>query len=84
MDTDQCAGYASTEKEPAYGHEHAVCHGHDEPARRRELACHATAHAANDDWNEARTHGDHAVRLAAEVGSTRQHRRLASFLAAVR
>ena len=34
------------------------------------------AHAVNGDRDEARIHTDHAARLAAQVGSTRQRRRL--------
>ncbi|MGH3926763.1 MAG: hypothetical protein ACRDTT_28525, partial [Pseudonocardiaceae bacterium] len=52
-----------------------------ETALRVDLA---TALAASGDRDEARDHADHAARLAAQVGSARQHRRLASFLAAVR
>jgi tetratricopeptide (TPR) repeat protein len=36
----------------------------------------ATAHAANGDHDEARTHADHAAQLATQVGSTRQRRRI--------
>ncbi|MGH3548502.1 MAG: hypothetical protein ACRDQU_10420 [Pseudonocardiaceae bacterium] len=44
----------------------------------------ATAHAANGDHDEARTHANHAARLAAQVGSTRQRRRITTLLSAVR
>ncbi|MGH3855295.1 MAG: hypothetical protein ACRDR6_17730 [Pseudonocardiaceae bacterium] len=43
----------------------------------------ATALAANGDQDGARDHADRAARLAAEVGSTRQRRRITSFLAAI-
>lgn len=46
---------------------------------RAETALHvdlATAHAANGDRDEARTHADRAGTLARELGSTRQRRRL--------
>ncbi len=51
-----------------------------ETALRVDLA---TAHAANGDRDEARTHADHAAQLAAQVGSARQRRRLASLSIAV-
>ncbi len=52
-----------------------------EAALRVDLA---TAHAADGDRDEAREQANHATRLAAQVGSTRQHRRLASLLTTVR
>ncbi len=51
-----------------------------ETALRVDLA---TAHAANGDRDEARDHAAHAAQLAAQVGSARQRRRLASLQAAV-
>ena len=54
---------------------------------RAEAALHvdlATAFAATGDRTEARYHADYAARLATQVGSTRQRRRLATHLAAVR
>jgi tetratricopeptide (TPR) repeat protein len=51
-----------------------------ETALRVDLA---TALVASGDRDEARNHADHAVRLAAQVGSTRQRRRIATLLAAV-
>lgn len=44
-----------------------------ETALRVDLA---TALTATGDRDEACTHGDHAARLAAQVGSARQHRRI--------
>ena len=52
-----------------------------ETALRVDLA---TAHAANGDHDEARTHIDHALQLATQVGSARQRRRIAALLAKVR
>ena len=52
-----------------------------ETALRVDLA---TAHAANGDRDEARTHSDHAAQLAAQVGSARQSRRIKTLLATVR
>ncbi|MGH3888190.1 MAG: hypothetical protein ACRDSZ_16770 [Pseudonocardiaceae bacterium] len=52
-----------------------------ETALRVDLAI---AHAANGDRDEARDQADHAVRLATQVGSTRQHRRIKTLLATVR
>lgn len=49
-----------------------------ETALRVDLA---TAMAANGDRDEARTHADHAARLAAQVGSARQRRRITNLLA---
>jgi hypothetical protein len=43
----------------------------------------ATALAANGDQDEARTHADHATRLATQVGSARLRRRSATLLAAL-
>ena len=43
----------------------------------------ATAHAANGDRDEARTHADHAAQLATQVGSARQRRRITTLRAAV-
>ncbi len=51
-----------------------------ETALRVDLA---TAHAASGDRDEARDHADHAALLAAQVGSARQRRRLASLRATV-
>jgi hypothetical protein len=51
-----------------------------ETALRVDLA---TALAANDDRDEARTHADHAAQLAAQVGSARQRRRVTTLLATV-
>ena len=53
---------------------------------RAEAALHvdlATAHAANGERGEARTHADHAAQLATQLGSTRQRRRITTLLAAV-
>jgi hypothetical protein len=44
----------------------------------------ATALAATGDRDEARTHAHHADRLAAQVGSARQRRRVRTLLATVR
>ncbi len=44
----------------------------------------AIAHTADGDRDEARTHADHAARLAAQVGSTRQRRRITTLLTKVR
>jgi hypothetical protein len=52
-----------------------------ETALRVDLA---TALAAGDNQNEARTHADQARSLAAELGSKRQHRRLKTLAAALR
>ncbi|MGH7686870.1 MAG: hypothetical protein ACREN2_08650 [Candidatus Dormibacteria bacterium] len=52
-----------------------------ETALRVDLA---TALAATGDRDEARTHADHAARLAAHLGSVRQRRRITTLLAAVR
>jgi hypothetical protein len=52
-----------------------------ETALRVDLA---TALAAGDNQNEARTHADQARALAAELGSKRQHRRLKTLAAALR
>jgi hypothetical protein len=43
----------------------------------------ATALAANGDRDEAHTHADHAARLAAQLGSARQRRRVTILLATV-
>jgi tetratricopeptide (TPR) repeat protein len=51
-----------------------------ETALRVDLA---TALAANGDRDEARTYADHAVRLATQVGSARQRRRITTLLASV-
>jgi len=51
-----------------------------ETALRVDLA---TAFTATSDRDEARTHADHAARLAAQVGSVRQRRRLTTILVAV-
>ncbi|MGH8881230.1 MAG: hypothetical protein ACRD0P_28420, partial [Stackebrandtia sp.] len=51
-----------------------------ETALRVDLA---TALAANGDRDEARSHADHAARLAAQVGSTRQRRRITALLGTV-
>jgi hypothetical protein len=51
-----------------------------ETALRVDLA---TAHAANGDQDEARTHAHHAALLAAQVGSARQRRRISTLLPAV-
>jgi hypothetical protein len=54
---------------------------------RAETALHvdlATALAATGEVAEARTHVDHAIRLAAQVGSARQRRRVKTLLATVR
>lgn len=51
-----------------------------ETALRIDLA---TALATSGDRDEARDHADHAARLAAQVGSTRQRHRLASLLATI-
>ena len=51
-----------------------------ETALRVDLA---TALAAIADRDGARTHTDHALRLAAQVGSVRQSRRVRTLLAAV-
>ncbi|MGH3846652.1 MAG: hypothetical protein ACRDS0_35320 [Pseudonocardiaceae bacterium] len=51
-----------------------------ETALRVDLA---TALAANGDRDEARSHADHAARLAVQVGSTRQRRRIITLLATV-
>ena len=53
---------------------------------RAETALHvdlATAHAANGDRDEARTHADQATQLAAQVGSARQRRRITTLLTAL-
>ncbi len=53
---------------------------------RAETALHvdlATAHAAIGDRDEARSHINHAVRLAAQVGSARQRQRITTLLAAM-
>jgi tetratricopeptide (TPR) repeat protein len=52
-----------------------------ETALRVDLA---TALAAGDNLNEARTHADRARALAAELGSKRQHRRLKTLAASLR
>jgi tetratricopeptide (TPR) repeat protein len=52
-----------------------------ETALRVDLA---TALAATGEVGEARIQADHAVRLAAQVGSARQHRRVKTLLATVR
>ncbi|MDQ2880081.1 MAG: hypothetical protein M3Y48_02200 [Actinomycetota bacterium] len=52
-----------------------------ETALRVDLAI---AFAATGNPTEARDHADHAARLATQIGSTRQRRRLASYLATVR
>ncbi|MBV9162654.1 MAG: hypothetical protein JO281_14145 [Pseudonocardiales bacterium] len=52
-----------------------------ETALRVDLA---TAHVANGDHDETRSQADHAARLAAQVGSARQHRRIIALLATVR
>lgn len=52
-----------------------------ETALRVDLA---TALAATGDRDEARTHTQHADRLAAQVGSARQRRRIKTILATVR
>jgi tetratricopeptide (TPR) repeat protein len=44
----------------------------------------AIALAATGEIDEARTHADHAIRLAAQVGSARQRRRVKTLLMAVR
>ncbi len=44
----------------------------------------ATAHAANGHKDEARTHTDHATRLAAQVGSARQRRRITTLVTTFR
>lgn len=51
-----------------------------ETALRVDLA---TALAANGDQDEARTHADHAARLAAQLGSARQRRRVTTLLVTV-
>lgn len=54
---------------------------------RAETALHidlATAHTATGDHDVAHTHTDHATQLAAQLGSTRQRRRITNFLTAVR
>jgi tetratricopeptide (TPR) repeat protein len=54
---------------------------------RAETALHvdlAIALAATGEVDEARTHADHAIRLAAQVGSARQRRRVKTLLATVR
>jgi hypothetical protein len=51
-----------------------------ETALRVDLA---TTLAANGDRDEARTHADHADRLATQVGSARQRRRITILMAAV-
>jgi tetratricopeptide (TPR) repeat protein len=51
-----------------------------ETALRVDLA---TALAANGDRDEARTHADHAARLAAQLGSARQRRRVTTLLTTV-
>jgi hypothetical protein len=51
-----------------------------ETALRVDLA---TALAANGDWDEACRHTDHAARLATQVGSARQRRRVTALLSAV-
>jgi hypothetical protein len=54
---------------------------------RAETALHvdlATALAATGEVEEARTHADHAIRLAAQVGSARQSRRVKTLMATVR
>ena len=51
-----------------------------ETALRVDLA---TAHTATGDRDEARTHTDYAARLAAQVGSARQRRRLTTLLVTV-
>jgi tetratricopeptide (TPR) repeat protein len=53
---------------------------------RAETALHvdlAIALAATGEADEAHTHADHATRLAAQVGSTRQHRRITALPSAV-
>ncbi len=52
-----------------------------ETALRVDLA---TAHATNGDQDEARAQADHAARLATQVGSIRQRRRIKTLLATVR
>ncbi|MGH3779057.1 MAG: hypothetical protein ACRDRO_00120 [Pseudonocardiaceae bacterium] len=52
-----------------------------ETALRVDLA---TALAATGDTDEARIHADHAARLAAQVGSARQRRRVKTLLTTVR
>jgi hypothetical protein len=52
-----------------------------ETALRVDLA---TALTATGELDEARTHTDHAIRLAAQVGSARQRRRVTRLLTAVR
>jgi hypothetical protein len=52
-----------------------------ETALRVDLAI---AHVANDDHDAACTYVDHAARLATQVGSTRQRRRIKTLLATVR
>jgi hypothetical protein len=39
---------------------------------------------ASGEHGEARHHADHAIRLAAQVGSARQRRRIKTVLASVR
>ncbi|MGH4001867.1 MAG: hypothetical protein ACRDTJ_30890, partial [Pseudonocardiaceae bacterium] len=51
-----------------------------ETALRVDLA---TALAASGHSHEARTHADHADRLAAQVGSARQRRRVKTLLATI-
>ncbi|MGH3901330.1 MAG: hypothetical protein ACRDTA_24385 [Pseudonocardiaceae bacterium] len=51
-----------------------------ETALRVDLA---TALVANGHRDEARTHADHAARLATQVGSARQRRRITTLLATV-
>ena len=51
-----------------------------ETALRVDLA---TALAANGDWGEACRYTDHAARLATQVGSARQRRRVTALLSAV-
>jgi hypothetical protein len=52
-----------------------------ETALRVDLA---TALAANGRWEEACRHTNHAARLATQVGSARQRRRVTALLSAVR
>ncbi|MGH3867580.1 MAG: hypothetical protein ACRDQ4_15860 [Pseudonocardiaceae bacterium] len=40
----------------------------------------ATALATNGDWDEARTHANHATQLATQIGSARLHRRSTTLL----
>jgi hypothetical protein len=51
-----------------------------ETALRVDLA---TALVANDHRDEARTHADHAARLATQVGSARQRRRITTLLTTI-